>query len=215
MIAQSSFEPELHSLLNKLMVEIESDRKEVEVRQKRIKKNETLLQAVRGSLSATNSTPGETGYGTKAETVRNAIQQITKSKFTHLDVEAEIKRLYPTMDVNRNRVRTTLWALANQKKELIRQTREGNNRVLPEFEKLAGATNDAPPPREQRPSNGSATLLGLVSLADIEAYVKQKNRRMNALATHFNVNESVIEQLIKDPASRVYEATRGWVKMRE
>jgi hypothetical protein len=136
----SNIEPELNSLLNKLTVEIESDQKEIEIRKKRIEKNEVLLRAVRGSLGVTNASKESTGYGTKAETVKLAIQQIQKPRFTQDDVEAEIKRVNPNMVINRNRIRATLWTLQDRN-ELIRQVRAGSNRQPAEFEKLASQAN--------------------------------------------------------------------------
>ena len=50
----SNIEPELNSLLTKLTAEIETDQKEIKIRQKRIKANEILLDAVRGSLGVSN-----------------------------------------------------------------------------------------------------------------------------------------------------------------
>jgi hypothetical protein len=44
----SNIQPELNSLLTKLTAEIETDQKEIKIRQKRIKANEVLLDAVRG-----------------------------------------------------------------------------------------------------------------------------------------------------------------------
>ena len=149
----SNIEPELNSLLSKLEVEIASDQKEIDIRSKRIKKNELLLRAVRGSLGVSNPSNKATGYGTKAETVKMAIQQMTNPRFTADDIVSEMKRANPDMQINRDRIKSVLWTLANEKKELIKQVRPGNNRQPAEFEKLSVPANgeakakSGPPPR--------------------------------------------------------------------
>ena len=136
----SNIEPELNSLLTKLEVEIANDRKEIDIRAKRIKKNELLLKAVRGSLGVSNPSNKETGYGTKSETVRAAILQMTKPRFTADDIVTEIKRANPDIPINRDRIKSALWTL-QEKKELIKQVRPGNNRQPAEFEKLPVSGN--------------------------------------------------------------------------
>src|ERR1700722_9340043 len=81
---QSSIEPELNSLHNKLTAEITRDEADVEALQKRIKKNEALLHAIRASLPTSGTA---TGYGAKVEIVRQAIQQMSKQTFTQNDVK--------------------------------------------------------------------------------------------------------------------------------
>jgi hypothetical protein len=151
----SNIEPELNSLLTKLTAEIETDQREIKIRQKRIKANEILLDAVRGSLGVSNPDSKANSYGAKAETVKLAIQQITNPRFTQDDVEAEIQRANPEMQINRERVRAILWGM-KQKEDVIKQVRKGDNRQPAEFEKVAGATNGIklpvrktfpPPPR--------------------------------------------------------------------
>jgi hypothetical protein len=149
----SNIEPELNSLLSKLEVEIANDQKEIDVRSKRIKKNELLLKAVRGSLGVSNPSNKVTSYGTKAETVKLAIPQMTKPRFTADDIASEMKRANPDMQINRDRIKSVLWTLANEKKELIKQVTQGNNRQPAEFEKLSSPANgesktkSGPPPR--------------------------------------------------------------------
>lgn len=124
------------SLETKLSEEIANDRKEVDIRQKRIAKNETLLRAVRGALGATNSAIRSNGYGSKAELIREAIQQVTKPRFAQKDIEAEMTRANPELPIDRDRVRSVLWSFA-KKGEFIKQVTKGNNRQVAEFEKLA------------------------------------------------------------------------------
>jgi hypothetical protein len=128
------------SLLNKLTAENEEDQKQIKIREKRMKDNETLIRALRIKLGVSSPANKATGYGTKAETVKVAIQQMTKPRFTQDDVQAELKRANPEMQINRERIRAVLWALKD-KEELIKQVRKGNNRQPAEFEKLTISAN--------------------------------------------------------------------------
>ena len=132
----SNIQPELNSLLTKLTAEIETDQKEIKIRQKRIKANEVLLDAVRGSLGVSNPPRSISGYGTKEDMLRAAIKQITKPRFTTVDVEAEIKRINPEIQPDGRWLRTALWTAANKKHELVKQVTDGTNRSPAEFEKL-------------------------------------------------------------------------------
>lgn len=146
----SNIEPELTSLETKLSEEIANDRKEVDFRQKRITKNESLLRAVRSALGATSSSIRSNGYGSKSGFIREAIEQVTKLRFNQNDIEAEMKRANPELQIDRDRVRSVLWNLANEKCELIKQVTKGNNRQVAEFEKLAVNPNGTKPPTSQR-----------------------------------------------------------------
>lgn len=130
-------EPELNSLSAKLAVEINSDRKEVEFRTKRIQKNEELLRNVKAALAALHPERKTTGYGLKAETIRDAISSISAIRFTQDDVQAEIMKVNPELQINRSRIRSALWLLASEKK-VIRQLTKGTNRKPAEFEKIEG-----------------------------------------------------------------------------
>lgn len=146
----SNIEPELTSLDTKLAEEIANDRKEVDFRQKRIAKNESLLRAVRSALGATGSSTRLNGYGSKSEIIREAIQQVTKPRFTQNDIEVEMKRTNPELHIDRDRVRSVLWTLAKEKCELIKQVTKGNNRQVAEYEKLAVNPNGIKPTTSQR-----------------------------------------------------------------
>ena len=132
-----NIEPELLSLKTKLTAEIESDTKEIEFLKKRVSKNETLLQAVKGSLSMiTREAPAPvslTNYGAKAATVRAAIKEIPSTTFTMDDVLAELKRQTPNLQMNRPNLRTAIWTLAKRKE--IRLVKKGSNQHPAEYEK--------------------------------------------------------------------------------
>ncbi|MGA2870127.1 MAG: hypothetical protein ABSF34_13335 [Verrucomicrobiota bacterium] len=137
-MSETNFEPELQSLMLKILVEIESDRKEVEIRQKRISKNEALVQAMRGSLNVSNKAVDTNIYGNKAVILKNAIERITKTPFTQDDVEEQLKIIAPELPIVRDRIRANLWTLQS-KGELIKQISKGNNRELAQFEKIPSA----------------------------------------------------------------------------
>jgi hypothetical protein len=62
-------------------------------------------------------------------------------------VEAELKRIDPEAQIDRTRLRSTLWTF-QEKAELIKQVRKGNNQQPALFEKLPDETNsEANPPR--------------------------------------------------------------------
>jgi hypothetical protein len=148
-LIKSNIEPELTSLETKLSEEITNDRKEVDVRQKRITKNESLLRAVRSALGANSASARTNGYGSKAEIIRDAIQQVTKPRFTQKDIEAEMTRANPELQIDSNRVRSVLWSLS-KKGAFIKTIQKGNNRQAAEFEKLAVSHNDVKLSASQR-----------------------------------------------------------------
>src|SRR2546422_5602163 len=112
----ANLEPELNSLLAKLDQQIAEDSKQTEILHKRIKKNEALRQAIRGSLGALN--PSATGYGSKVDTIREAISRVPKARFIQDDVEGELKRTNPDMELNRNRIRAAIWTICKKHKEI-------------------------------------------------------------------------------------------------
>jgi hypothetical protein len=66
-----------------------------------------------------------------------------------------------------------------------------------------------------RPERDAATSTGgVISAEALEARVQEKNRRMKDVTDHFGVDESTITKLL-EPASRVYQAERGWLKIRK
>ncbi len=131
----SNIQPELLSLRTKLTVEIENDTKQIEHLKKRVAKNEALLQAVKGSLGAMQITPTGTGYGSKADLVREAINRIPKIKFIQDDVEAELTRMNAPLVINRNRIRTAIWTMAEKGEFKI--SRKGTNQAPAEYEKTS------------------------------------------------------------------------------
>jgi hypothetical protein len=154
-IALTDIDADLDSLSRKLAEEINSDAKQITVLEKRIERNNELLKVVSRRLGAAGLSVKSTGYGSKSDTVQQAIKQISNARFTQDDVEMEIKRANPTALVKRDRIRSVLWHL-QKKKDLIQLVRKGNNRQPAEFEKLPSETNGTsvpppPPPRSVPP----------------------------------------------------------------
>ncbi|HXB60386.1 MAG TPA: hypothetical protein VNU95_12505 [Candidatus Acidoferrales bacterium] len=79
----------------------------------------------------------------------------------------------------------------------------------------AAAQNGAHDTKEvMRKARGVATSTGVVTVGDLETFVREKDRRVKVAAEHFNVAEATITGLL-EPASKVYKAERGWLKVRD
>ena len=82
------------------------------------------------------------------------------------------------------------------------------------------ATKDhtEPPKAAQNDANhqgmGIATNTGVITVGALEKLVREKNRRMPQIVAHFGVDEATVTKML-EPASKVYLAGRGWLKVRE
>ncbi|MGD0349834.1 MAG: hypothetical protein ABSB84_05900 [Verrucomicrobiota bacterium] len=138
---------DLTALLNKANAEIQADQKQLGILERRITVNVKWRQAIQARIAATQESGEATAYGRKWDNVRNAIKAINKARFSQSDVEAELKRIDPEAQIDRTRLRSTLWTF-QEKAELIKQVRKGNNQQPALFEKLPDETNsEANPPR--------------------------------------------------------------------
>jgi hypothetical protein len=135
---ESNIEPELNSLLAKLTVEIDRDEKEIEILKKRVAKNYTLQNAIKGSLGAFHTEGKSMAYGAKLDTIKDAIRGIATQQFTPDDVENMLNSVSQGMEINRNRLRAALWTLATRK-NFIRLVRKGNNQQPALYEKTNGS----------------------------------------------------------------------------
>jgi hypothetical protein len=207
-----------NSLLAKLESEIADDQKEIKIREKRMKENEALVKALRSKLGISGGSGTESGYGNKSQAVRTAIANVSKPRFTQYDVEEEIKRLNPSITVSMSRIKSVLWSL-DDKKELVRRVRDGNNRgQVAEFEKLvvSGAATHTPSVQ-----NGASDTRDIVrykralTMSQLEAVVQEKKRRVADIASQFGTDEATVLQLLNDPQSRVFYGTGGWLKIRQ
>src|SRR5258708_23405711 len=104
----ANIEPELNSLISKIAIEMDEDSKEIEMRRKRIEKNDALLRALRGRLSTMHTEVKSSEYGTKTGIIRDAIARMAKPQFIQDEIESELRRVNPAFEINRNRVRAAL-----------------------------------------------------------------------------------------------------------
>ncbi len=212
-----TIEPELVSLKSKLSAKIESAAKQIEFLKREMTANEAMLQSVKRSLGLLHPESKQTGYGSKRETIRDAIKSIHKSKFTQTDVEEAIKQLNPDMPINRNRLRSALWNM-QRRKDLIRQVTPGNNRQVAVYEKLPSSNNAlnglSSGNEAMRRSISISTNSGVLTVGQLEDLVREKNRRLPDIATHFNVDKATVLKFF-EPASKVYIGEKGWIKIRE
>ena len=132
----TNIEPELQSLRVKLEAKIEKNTNQIEILKKENIADEALLQNVKRSLGALHPESKQTGYGSKSETIRDAINSIPIDRFTQDQVEAAIQLLKPGMPLNRNRIRAALWALQDRG-EMIKVFTKGNNNQPAVYEKLS------------------------------------------------------------------------------
>jgi hypothetical protein len=157
------------------------------------------------------------GYGTKSETVKKAIGEIPKPRFTQDDVEEMIKRVNPAMEINRNRIRAVLWDLSD-KHHGIKLFSRGNNRQPAVYEKIElvrtkrGSEEDA---KQTVDTYGflPAEAFKLTASA-LEAIVRAKGGRVWDVAKRLKIDEGSIMALL-EPNSKVYVGPRGWLKIRE
>ena len=61
---------------------------------------------------------------------------------------------------------------------------------------------------------GIAGNAGVITVGQLEDWVREKNRRMKDIVKHFGVDETTVSKLL-EPASKVYLADRGWLRIRE
>lgn len=192
-----NLEPELNSLKTKLAVEIENDLRQAEFLKKRAEKNQALLAAVRGSLNVAGPDAAATGYGAKSEIIQNAIRGLT-GQFTQDAVEAEIRRINPSMEINRNRIRAALWTLSSKYKK-IKVISKGSSLKAAIYEKTEGIE---PPPK------------GAVTPARLEASVRVKSGRVDDMALRLDTTPEAVKKLLF-PESKVYVGIAGWLRLKE
>jgi hypothetical protein len=220
----TSLEPELNSLKSKLVIEIENDSKQVEVLKRKIEKNQSLLNAVRSRLSAALPSGITSGYGAKSEMIWKSIGEL-KMQFTQDDLEAVIRRISPDTEINRNRIRASLWTLCTKYKK-IKVFRKGNSREPAIYEKITPGLVPAPPAnangndahasihRYPRTETDDAQVGNqILTAAQFEERIRRKNAHVRQIAHEFKVSDETILGLLH-PKSRVYLAKRGWLKLR-
>lgn len=218
-------------MLNKLEADnlseeelIKGHETEIKIHRKRIAGNDEVIRALRARLGVTNPSKKSSRYGSKAEILRQAIKQINLTRFTRFDLEKEIKRANPEMEIDERWISSALWSL-NKNKKLIKTVVHGSNQNAAEYEKLA-ASNVARrmvtnhhvngPTHFNRSSVGVTGVGGggTLTATQLEDFVREKNRRIDEITAHFGVDEATVVKLYQ-PASKVFAADRGWIKINE
>jgi hypothetical protein len=93
--------------------------------------------------------------------------------------------------------------------QVVEWLREQSKRLLSAADTVEKAFLSGHIGQEEKPkTNGTVTVQGL------ENQVRQKKGRIKNLARHFGVAEDAIKALL-EPASKVYVADRGWLRLRE
>jgi hypothetical protein len=211
-MSNANIEPELTSLLSKLTIEIQNDSKEIEVRKKRIEKNESLLRAVRGSLGAIHPETKPIGYGAKTGVIREAIERIPKPQFLQDDIENELRRVMPSLEINRSRIRSALWTMAE--KGEIKVIRRGTNKEPAHYEKVEGMARHTRPTQQGCEQSRVTADTPDLTPASFEEAVRTKSGRLEHLAKRLNTNKERLQDLL-EPTSKVYMGSAGWLRVRE
>jgi hypothetical protein len=198
--------------------------KQAKTLQKEIKDDDELIRVLRNRLGVTGPVKKSSDYGNKAEMLRIAISRIPNHQFVLNDVVKELKRSNPDMEISNTWLRTALWSLADKQK-LIKQISKGDNQNAALYEKVS-ASSEARRTVANHRVNGAMHIatsglavvgiggVGTLTIAALENFVSEKNRRMDEITTHFGVDETTVTKLFQ-PVSRVFEASRGWIKIRE
>jgi hypothetical protein len=125
---------ELASLLGRITEKVQHRKKEIEVLTKTNVKDEELAAALRAALSARMPHGTPTGYGQKAETLREAIRKLPEQRFTQPVLESMIQTVNPAMEINRVNIRSALWKLAKNKH--IKVIKPGTNSTPTLYERV-------------------------------------------------------------------------------
>lgn len=220
-----TIEPELNSLRAKLAIEIANDQREIEIRRRRIEKNSALLNAVKGSLSELHPERSIAGYGSKVDMIRDAILRLPTQRFTQDNIEAEIRKQNPEVELDRNRVRAAIWSLC-KKHKAIKLINKGSNRQPAEFERIEGAIRPKRSTEQHKEqtlkndqvdsstNNGTHKSGAPISPSAFEDAVRAKSGRIKHLAERLGAEESAIVSLL-EPTSKVYASVGGWLRLRE
>jgi hypothetical protein len=202
-----------NSLLAELDAQISDEVRQIDALTKSKERNEALRKALRQSLGVATY-----DYGSKVKVVQRVIDQLPVAQFTQDDVEEQLKKIDPPLEIDRDRIRAVIWSLA-KKHKTIRLVRKGNNREPALFSKLSapnGVQADmlAKSNEIDRRLNGVSDDNGILTVGLLEDFVREKNRRMKEITERFDVSESTVAKLLH-PASKVFVADRGWIKIHE
>jgi hypothetical protein len=79
----------------------------------------------------------------------------------------------------------------------------------------AATTVSATQPAAPAEQSAAAPANGAFSAQALEGFVREKNRRMKDVTRHFSVTKATVKKLVREPGSKVYQAEKGWLKIRE
>lgn len=123
--------------------------KEIKAIQKELKGDDELIRVLRSRLGVASSPQKTSGYGSKAEILRQAIKQVTLTCFTRFDIEKEINRINPDMEVDESWINTALWSL-NKHGKLIKTVVSGSSQNAAQYEKLPANAAEIKRPNKEK-----------------------------------------------------------------
>lgn len=121
---EAGLQSKLLGIETDLVSQIEKDDAVAEAAQKRSQKNRELLHHIRKSRGLLDAQ--STGHSKLSHTIKTVIESLDKVLFTAPDIEHALTAQFPTVSVDKARVRTTLWNML--KRGEIICTRRGSNR---------------------------------------------------------------------------------------
>lgn len=93
-----------------------------------------------------------------------------------------------------------------KKSGIRKSTSRKKTKKADKIAKAESATQTAQP--------SEASVNGDFSALRFEQFVKEKSRRIKDVARHFSVTKAKVKKLL-EPTSKVYQAEKGWLKVRE
>jgi hypothetical protein len=142
-VNESNLQGKLLGIEADLVSQIERDDEIAEAAQKRSEKNRELLHYIRKSRGLMDAQ--STGHSKLSHAIKEVIEGLDKILFTAPDIEHALAVQFPTVPVDKPRVRTTLWNML--KRGEIICTRRGSNRSPAVYSRdpKAGGTASAAP----------------------------------------------------------------------
>jgi len=138
-VNEVDFQIKLRGIASDLLKQIEQDEKEAESVTNRVRKNRELLHAVNKSLGLL--TAQSTGFSKLSDTIRAVISGMEQDRFTAPDIEHLLTAKFPTVPVDKPRIRSTLSNML--KRGEITCTMRGNSHKPAEYSRSSGAGGTA------------------------------------------------------------------------
>jgi len=198
---ESNIEQEMLSLLQRLMSDRARKAEQIDKLSKELVKDDDVISALKGRVG--KGVAKEDGYGAKAELVRDAINKIQKVQFTQADVEAAIQAINPSVEINRDRIRTVLWTMANKTKAINLVTK-GNNRQLAVYAKI----QDRPPEQNGSSKPDEQNEFDTEKIKRLLKFVQPI--RIKGLASETGTNEEALQKILTGHPNDFEMKGRGW-----